>query len=154
MRYGFTGTRRLEPEHYEQINTVLGSLADATEFTTGGALGVDGYVVHAVEELFPWVRQRIIFPADFKAVDREIYDWANSGGAELIQMPPGSSYRDRNARILDYSEVLISFPLKEAALEKRSGTWMTIRMAQKRDIPTQTFILQAPAEHRNRKNDQ
>jgi hypothetical protein len=79
-------------------------------------------------------------------VDTDLYHdfLTHTGGPAFIElMPAGTNYRDRNARILDYTDELIAVAdhSEDHALSRRSGTWMTIRMALKLGIPTHVLIL-------------
>lgn len=64
---------------------------------------------------------------------------------------PPKPYLDRNHDIVDESEILIATP-KEYKEQLRSGTWATIRYAQKRGIkivtiyPDGSTLIQGPTE--------
>lgn len=128
-RYVVTGTRQLYLGSKFQIAHILEMYADAlAEITFGGALGVDTEAALCVAG---WDRRpfmRLVLPANRTQCDaRNIeIDWD-----EVIEMPDGSSYMDRNEKMLDNGERVIAFP--RGGREKlRSGTWATVRRAEKR----------------------
>ncbi len=138
MRYGFTGTQKCPKECHKSIRQVIASLADATEFTTGGAYGVDTEVAIAAD-LFPSVTHRLCLPQSHYNHQLPWIIEDRIGRYPIVDRA-GISYRERNERILHFSDVLIAFPMT-AKEEQRSGTWMTIRMTRKIRMPVRMFPL-------------
>lgn len=123
MKWGFTGTQKGISE--KKILKVLRTL-DLKEndwVVTGACIGVDSQIAHLVAEYYPDVRQIIIVPADRKKVDKTVFPLAK----RLIKMGKGSSYRDRNKRLVEESDKVIAFWIGV----KRSGAYMTIRIADR-----------------------
>jgi len=132
MKVSFSGARKLE-EHQQRIvvtslNVLKGS--GTNEFTTGACQGVDEFIGRYCAEHFPEAVHRVIVPANRTLICE--YGWAT----EVIEMPEGTDYRERNFRLLDHAEVLLAFPAytQEDLRSKRSGTWQTIREANRRNI--------------------
>lgn len=145
MRAGFTGTRYIEDVSAQQdaVQELLDrAAADCGEFTTGACIGFDAF---AGLYLYTHYRSRhekhrVIQPANRSRV---AVWWSSYPNVEVIDMPPGTDYRARNSRILDFSDVLYAvadYPELHPR-SKRSGTWMTIRIARARDIPVEAIIL-------------
>ena len=128
MRYGFTGSRVINPQKLVDACRVLDALADGKEFTTGACVGWDAWIGRHLANQFPNAVHRIVVPFNHDLVDPEVYDWAT----EVIEMPEGTNYRDRNNKILDYTDLLYAFIT--GSLNPRSGTSMTINLASNRNI--------------------
>lgn len=128
MIVGFTGTRGMRPDDRLIIDSVLTDLVvhcGATEFVTGGCLGTDGYIVRfGVESFGDTINQVVVVPANKKLVDFEAVKLANS----VIQMRPGTTYRDRNEKIVKHSYIVVAFWTGKRA---HSGTFMTMNIARR-----------------------
>jgi hypothetical protein len=139
IRYGFTGTQHFRESnklHVELVIQVLESLKNGQEFTTGACIGIDDFVHRMCRILYPQAWHRVIVPANRNKVIIPEPDW----NVEIIYMSNGTSYRDRNERIVDFTDKLHSFPFKK--LEKPfSGTWMTTNIARARNIEFGVHIL-------------
>lgn len=141
MKYGFTGSRYINPMHFAAMDEVLTAHLDGVEYTTGGAVGVDTYVLRKLSAWLPTALHRVCLPEHGSDWDNPYLELAD----EVIRVPDTMKHpwRSRNAAILDHSDVLLAFPLhaEEHGQSKRSGTWMTIRMARQRSIPTVVTVL-------------
>jgi len=147
VRYGFSGSRTLGPDEERVVEDVLADLEGA-EFTTGGCVGVDAQVGFNLWSAWPDALHRVVVPDDHSRVEAW---WASRGVleagpnvvVELEQMPPGSSYRDRNRRIVGHSDVLVAFPAwpEDDPRSARSGTWQTVRLARRAGVDTRVFVL-------------
>lgn len=140
-RYGFTGSRYFSPIHGAALDEVLTAHMDGSEYTTGGAVGVDTYVLRKMTGWLPDAHHRVCLPEHGADWDNEFLSLAD----EVIRVPNTMDHpwRSRNAAILDHSDILLAFPLhdEDHGQSKRSGTWMTIRMARERDIPIVLTVL-------------
>lgn len=140
MRYGFTGTRSLDDDGRALIDNALLMVADGQEFTTGSCVGVDAYVGRILTFIYPRAKHRVVVPANRKQVDywwHPIEQWAEKGIDLTVElMPIGTSFRERNERIVDYTDELIVFAShpESHGKSRRSGTWMTKRIAEKRGV--------------------
>jgi hypothetical protein len=135
-RYGFTGSRYVAPEHHSFIDLVLENYLDGSEYTTGAQAGIDTFVLRRLAPKLSEAHHRVIVPS---APHLERY---LAMADEVIYLPPSREpYRDRNEKILEYTDVLIALPLHPEEEQPRSGTWMTIRMAKKAGIPVEIAML-------------
>jgi len=139
---GFTGSRftpdaRTVDRLYGHLDR-LGEYAHG--FVTGACRGLDTIVGEYCAEKFPGRHHLVIVPANESFTDRW---WLPFGHAvQVIHMPPGSTYKDRNQSIVDNSNQLVGFPIgaEDDPRQRRSGTWQTIRMGR-RAHPTPPVIL-------------
>lgn len=122
----------MNPDKRVDACRVLDALSDGAEFTTGACLGWDGWIfIHLINQ-FPKMHHRMIVPANKSFVDWEAIKLAEERNAEIIWMPDGTTYRDRNNRILDDTDLLYAFITGN--LNPRSGTSMTLNLARERKI--------------------
>ena len=148
---GFTGGRFVDPV------VVYGNLYGIKKrgitldykFVTGAALGADTLIGEwLVEEMPIGPTHHIIVPANHDQIIPwweknetaiELYDL---GYLTVEQMPEGSSYKDRNQAIVDASDELVAFPAfpESHPNARRSGTWQTVRMARRANLPIDIFI--------------
>ena len=150
MRYSVTGTSnlsRIGTYGFTVIYDVLMDLSDPTEFTTGGAVGIDSWACAIALKIFGGTLHRLVIPAapyNEETVAQFIEKGPNLGGRIIEFMPrvPGKRanyhYMARNDRLVEYADVLLAFPLTEEE-EVRSGTWATVRRARKVGIPVEIY---------------
>jgi len=133
---GFTGSREMTEATEWAIRNVITHLPRSAIVVTGGCIGVDAYVARLATGY--GLHVHTIPPADRSRVDP---DWEQHC-LTCFPMPEGTTYKDRNQAIVDRADRLYGFPRYSEAhpKSKRSGTWQTIRMAIKKDIPTEIFI--------------
>lgn len=140
---GFTGTRHCEKLQVERdLNLKFDWFVDARRFVTGACVGFDAYAGWWLMRAFPdeGVTHTILVPSNKSQVD---YWWLRDStrhfivaagvNLEVIEMPEGSSYKDRNQEIVNLSDFLFyyaEYPEKHGR-SLRSGTWQTVRMATK-----------------------
>lgn len=138
---GFTGTQDLRPSEIPMLQTVLDALPEEDTLVTGACVGVDAQIAR-LGTAMGWTVYTIV-PANRSKVDPF---WRLHCQA-CEEMPMFTSYRDRNQRIVDLSDHLIAFPAypEDHARSTRSGTWMTIRMAQRAGIPVTIHVLRRDA---------
>jgi hypothetical protein len=140
---GFTGTRSINEQDRENIARVLRApsleLESFKAFVTGACIGVDAYVGELMSRWFPQAEHIVVVPADRTRVDSSYLKWAN----HIINMPKDTSYRDRNTQIVSLSNKLIGFPRypEQDGASRRSGTWMTIRLARRKGVTYKVFVL-------------
>jgi hypothetical protein len=135
-------------------DVLAGHTADL--YVTGGCVGVDEAIATMLCRIHPESAQRIMVPHNRDLVDQY---WLTAIGkrsnVEVIYMPAGSTYRDRNLAILgDFTihgyfrhipDLLIGFPPfpEKDPRMARSGTWQTIHLARYASppIPADVHIL-------------
>ncbi len=142
---GFTGTRQgMTPEQRVGVLDILGlHRGEGARFSHGDCVGSDeeahfiamdlGYIVH-------------VWPPDDSS--RRAF----TTGHFIHAARP---YRVRNQSIVMMSGILVATPTgpEEAEDQRRSGTWMTVRMARKRGIqiyivlPDGTIEREEPNDH-------
>lgn len=139
MRIGTSGSRGpLTKAQIALIRAKILSLPEGTTVVTGGCVGVDALIAETAYESGD-LKVHTILPADHKAVDPKWREHCHT----WRQMPAGTTYRDRDQAVVEESDNLLAFPLyKESdSRARRSGTWMTIRMARRAVQSIETFIL-------------
>lgn len=136
---GFTGTRSLTPAENPLIERVVDGLPGGTRVVTGACLGVDAQVATYAFTAHAGLKIHTIVPADRSRVDPDWLGWCHT----YEEMPRGTTYRDRNIRIVTESDRLIAFPdhAEDVPESRRSGTWMTIRLCRKAGKPVEIHIL-------------
>jgi hypothetical protein len=127
MIVGFTGTRDLlVPGRPDKVAKRLDELASAgmTTAVTGACHGVDAFIVAYLGMNHPMVRNVVVVPALRSQVSIGILDRSD---VELVLMPAGTTYRDRNTKIVELAETVEAFWTGQF----RSGTNMTIGIARR-----------------------
>jgi len=124
---GFTASRVphiLTPDEYrKRVNAVVKRL-DADTYITGVCWGGDEYIALAVRRYHPDARLIGVVPS----LLRQVSSKAMEASTELIRMPPRSSYRQRNVKIVELSTRMVAFWANSRA---HSGTFMTINIARR-----------------------
>jgi hypothetical protein len=125
MRYSVTGTTELDVSGMIIVHLAIEQLDDISEFTTGGAFGIDTFAASFAYELARSNNEILLrgcFPMNKK------YNYENLGFIDQYEGVPGD-YMDRNNRLVWHADCLLAFP-KTGTEEVRSGTWATIRRAR------------------------
>lgn len=127
--YGFTAARELDsfPDGY--IESVLQSLPPAERYITGGARGGDALIGRWLYERYPSAHHIVVVPAN----RAQVVEWWLGFDVTAVDMPRGTSYRDRNMHIVQMCTNLVAFPAfpEFNVKSRRSGTWQTVRMAKR-----------------------
>lgn len=101
-------------------------------YVTGACVGGDAFIGRWLHANRPEAEHVVIVPADRGRVDPW---WLEAKGpaVTVIEMPPGTTYADRNARLVAEGSAVFGFPAYPEADRRslRSGTWQAIRMARK-----------------------
>lgn len=146
---GFTGTRSTEKNalrirKYLESADMIMYLRKFDTYVTGGCEGFDALVGRFLRLRFPppIAHHVVVVPADRSRVD-PWWEEFDVGTVELIYMDDGTDYRDRNQAIVDRAEqVFYCADYPEAhGKSKRSGTWMTKRIAERANVPAYGIIL-------------
>lgn len=143
IRYGFTGSRDLDENGEKIVTSVLALLAGGEVYTTGACVGVDAFIGLSLWLAEPNATHRVVVPADRSRVN---YWWCHRAIADSVlveEMPTGTTYKDRNQRIVDRSDVVVAFPAhaEDDPRSRRSGTWQTVRMARRKKLSVVLAVL-------------
>ncbi len=136
MRIGFTGTRSIAGRE-DEIAAWLDTLAmPGSEFTTGACVGFDAFVARYLLSRFPNATHRLVVPANRSQIDPNlliVFMAQTVPGKHIVEyMEDGTTYKQRNQRILHHSDHLVAlsdYPEKHGR-STRSGTWQTVRLAR------------------------
>jgi hypothetical protein len=107
-----------------QLAVASNFLVGHAELHHGDCIGGDADIHHLVRQIAPSTKIVIHPPTEDK-------NRANCEGDAIEEPLP---YRERNQAIVDACEFLIGFPHTMVEI-RRSGTWMTIRMARASKTP-------------------
>jgi hypothetical protein len=124
---GFTGSRHSTQAQRERIDAVLDQVHSAVWIITGGCIGVDAYVAESAHRR--GLHVHTVLPADRSRVDPHWRERCTT----YDEMPAGTTYKDRNQRIIDLTtEHLFAYPeaAEDDARSLRSGTWQTVRLGR------------------------
>lgn len=134
---GFTGTRNVPTAMLPRIRRIVEALPEGTGVVTGGCVGVDAIVARVANQR--GLHVHTVLPADRSRVDRA---WADHCST-YEEMPAGTDYRARNTRIVELSDEIIAIPEapEHDPRSRRSGTWMTVRIARRAGKPVQEKVL-------------
>lgn len=128
MNISITGTTYPPPNADAIIRRTLRMVSVPGTFNTGGAVGVDTLAFW--EGLGLWVsetKHRVLYPDDENWNSAELRA-ASHLGVEFIPITGG--YMKRNDALVAACDLLIAFP-RTGKSKLRSGTWATVRRADK-----------------------
>jgi hypothetical protein len=144
---GFTGTRDLG-DNVNRLEDYFGGgrmhlfFEEFDGFVTGACMGFDAFIGRFLALKYPEKEHVCIVPADMSRVDPWWQEF-DPGVITIIKMDDGTDYRDRNTEIVNRSTTLFYCAEYAEAHPKsrRSGTWMTVRIAQDADRPVHGIVL-------------
>jgi hypothetical protein len=146
----FTAARDLDDAAADGVvlNVLMCRVPHADRYVTGACTGGDAFIGRWLQANRPGAEHVVIVPANRRRVD----PWwtAVTGPVTVIEMPPGSTYADRNRRLVDEGTCLFGFPAhpEDDYRSRRSGTWQAIRMAMKAGKLSQWHCVTPPYEGR------
>lgn len=138
---GFTGTRSFTSAHLRQLEPLNLSYFDT--FITGACRGFDAVIGIRLTALYPTARHIVIVPDNRSQVDNWWEGLPKGFGVEVVEMPKHSTYKDRNQEIVNRADSLFfcAKAPESAGVSQRSGTWQTVRMARRKGIPVNGYLL-------------
>lgn len=140
---GFTGARSIVSEQERLVEAALAVLDPSRHVVvTGGCIGIDRLV--AVLAHVRGLHVHTILPADRSRLD---LDWRQHC-TSYEEMPIGTDYRARNERLVARSKRLVALPAhpEDDPRSKRSGTWMTVRIARQAVKPIVVLLPETATE--------
>jgi len=145
---GFTAARDMDEHDRDVVTSIIQTrVPDVSRYVTGGARGGDACIGYFLYATRPRAEHVVIVPANRSQVDPWWETVIRRGGAvTVIQMPEDTTYADRNQRIVEESDALVGFPAypENDVRSQRSGTWQTIRMAQRAETLSQWHCAKPP----------
>jgi hypothetical protein len=146
----FTASRDLSQEAADGVvtNVLMCWVPHADRYVTGGCTGGDSFVGRWLQANRPGAEHVVVVPANRSRVDPW---WTGvKGPVTVIEMPEGSTYADRNRRLVDEGTCLFGFPAypEDDHRSRRSGSWQAIRMARRDGKLSQWHCLTPPYEGR------
>lgn len=141
MVIGFTATRHVRGESDEAvIDRVLLDLwsEGIRDIVTGGCYGGDAVIAAAAKAR--GFRVHTVLPAVMAQVDGRWKEHCTTWEQTAMTAEP---YRTRNERIVALADRLVAFPerAEDDPRSRRSGTWMTVRIARRAGKPVDIHIL-------------
>jgi hypothetical protein len=139
---GFTATRELSEMQRYDVCAYLDNL-DYGTYVTGGCRGGDAVIGAHLAMTQPAAIHRVYVPSDLSQVDAWWDHPIFATQSNIHVVWDCGTYRERNTRIVSSSEVLEVFAQyrEDDPRSKRSGTWMTKRIARNRHVPSVVHIL-------------
>lgn len=143
----FTASRTLSPLAAEGVvtNVLTVHVPAADRYVTGACVGGDAFIGRWLYDRYPDAEHVVIVPADRSQVD-EWWTGVSGRPVTVTEMPPGTTYADRNARLVAEGQAVFAFPAypENDPRSKRSGTWMTVRMGRRAGNFSQWHCVEPP----------
>lgn len=130
----FTASRDMDEDARQGVVTSVLTvhLPLVERYVTGACAGGDAFIGRWLYARRPDAGHEVIVPADRSRVDPW---WLEAKGppVTVTEMPPGTTYADRNARLVAEAGAVFAFPSypEHDPRSLRSGTWQSARMARK-----------------------
>jgi hypothetical protein len=171
----FTAAREWDNRSVQVALNVLCQVPPARAYVTGGCRNGDAFLGHYLAVTQRGAEHFVILPANRSQVDPwwesgahafrvralPLHEWEpwpalrraalESGEifkpkVTVLEMPAGSTYRDRNAELVRWGTVTYGLPAypEEDPRSRRSGTWQAIRMARKAGTLISWTCVQPP----------
>jgi hypothetical protein len=146
----FTASRLMDEAAQKGVVTsvLMVHIPVADRYVTGACVGGDTFIGRWLFENRPQAEHVVVIPADRSRVD----DWWISASftsdrpVTVTEMPPGTTYADRNARLVAEGDAVFAFPAypESDPRSRRSGTWQTVRMSRKLGNFSQWHCVKPP----------
>lgn len=144
LTVSFTAARDLDEGGREVLlNVLITRVPLADRYATGAAIGGDTFIGRWLRLNRPEAEHVVVVPADRSRVDPW---WLELGGVTVIMMPAGTTYADRNAKLVELGTMVFGFPAYPEAHSQSSasGSWQTIRMARRAGKMSQWHCVKPP----------
>lgn len=154
LTVSFTASRLIGAEGWTVMRTVLSAdVPRAGRYVTGGACGGDAFIGAWLFVHYPDAEHHVIVPYDRSQVD----PWwlrLEDGTVYVHEMPPGSTYRDRNVRLAERGTMMFAFPAYPEGdwRSQRSGSWQAARLARRAGKLAQWQCVMPPYKGRTEKS--
>jgi hypothetical protein len=133
----FTAARAMDEAAQKGVVTsvLMVHVPHVARYVTGACVGGDAFIGRWLFYSRPEAEHVVVVPGDRSRVD----DWWVSASftsgrpVTVVEMPPGTTYADRNARLVAEAGAVFAFPAypEDDPRSRRSGTWQTVRLARK-----------------------
>ncbi len=141
----FTASRDGFAPPPDLVPSLLFQLLEPDQCITGGCQGGDAWLGRWLSYHWLMAEHVIVVPADRSRVD-PWWETVRARRITLVEMPPGTSYRDRNAELVRRGDQVLGFPAypEDNPRSVRSGTWQTLRLGRKTGKPVQWQCVLPP----------
>lgn len=132
------------------VSVLMTAVPHVDRYVTGGCVGGDAFIGEWLFQNRPDAEHVVIVPADRSRVGPWWLSCRRDREPTVIFMPWGTTYADRNARLVAEGTFTFGFPayLEDDSRSRRSGTWQTIRMARKAGSLSQWHCVTPPYQGR------
>ena len=136
LALSFTASRTGFSPAPAMVLNVLAALPRADRYITGGCTGGDAFIGRWLYLRYPDAEHFVVIPADRSRVDpwwEDYLPWhLGLTAIGRLEMPPGSTYKDRNTALAEQATWTSGFPAypEHDPRSRRSGSWQAIRMAR------------------------
>lgn len=160
LTVSFTAARDLDDGGRAAIlNVLTTAVPHADRYVTGGCIGGDAFIGRWLFDNRPGAKHVIVVPAERGRVDSWWLglprgSWFPGGPVEVIHMPWGTTYADRNYQIVLRGTMLFGFPAypEDDPRSARGGSWQTIRMSRRAGKLSQWACVKPPYKGRIEKH--
>lgn len=147
LSVSFTASRNADRPAWEgvMLNVLATGVPFADCYITGACTGGDAMIGWWLLHSRPEAEHVVIVPADRSRVDPWWERFTIDAEVTVIAMPRGTTYADRNKRLVEADQVF-AFPEYPEAdpRSRRSGTWQTARMARRAGKLAQWHCVKPP----------
>lgn len=147
----FTAARQLSDQARDGVvtNVLVCRVPHVDRYVTGACVGGDAFIGRWLRKHRSGAEHVVIVPADHSRVD-PWWEQAGCPPVTVIEMPEGTTYADRNARLVAEADAVFAFPayLEGDRRSARSGSWQAIRMSRHVGNFSQWHLVTPPYQGR------
>lgn len=130
----FTASRDMDEAAQDGVvtNVLMVHVPFVERYVTGACTGGDAFIGCWLYENRPEAEHVVVVPADRSRIAAWWRYAEEERPVTVIEMPPGTTYADRNARLVAEGNAVFAFPAypENDPRSRRSGTWQTVRMSR------------------------